>query len=63
MVVENIVQVKEVLNSDEYTGIDHTMSSQESLELGVGQIRLEIVIIFCHLEVSFRVVKLVHIVV
>ena len=62
VIVEDIVQIKEILDRAEYLWIDETMSSEESLKVSVPMIGLKVVVHHCHIEVFLSIVELVNVV-
>ena len=62
LVVENVVQVKEVLDGHEDARVDHAVSRQERLELSICQVRVIQMILSNDREVLLRVIELVHVV-
>ena len=62
LVVEDVVQVKEVLYRDESAWVHHAVPRKERLELGIRQIGLVIGVILHNCEVLLSVVELVNVV-
>ena len=62
LVMEDIVQVKEVFYRDESAWVYHAVPRQERLELSIRQVGLVISVILHNCEVLLRVVELVNVV-